>query len=233
MRLAVLWLLPACCHEIRPPVWHLIPIHPGQILATQAFQTTRISSAMCPSIIFSLTLYFLGQPMDMLLKPSRSLNGGPPALQFYGWKPKSMLPIFPGPCNIAAPFLHLFFFFFLIANRKCFYFPYLKDITISCCVWNARNHNMHDVCLNKCNIIFNNKTRINQIDLPCIKLNKPSLFWFLYRNMFCCTSWWNMIIEPAKKNKTIKQICLLYWFLAVLYTKLMFYKWILHKGTTL
>lgn len=161
MRLAVLWLLPACCHEIHPPVWHLIPIHPGQILATQAFQTTRISSATCPSIIFSLTLYFLGQPMDMLLKPSRSLKGDPQALQFYGWKPKSTLPIFPGPCNIAVPCLNpppspLF----LIANWKHFYFSYLKDTTISCCVWNARNHNIHDVCLNKCNII-NNKRRIN------------------------------------------------------------------------
>lgn len=108
-RLVVLWLLPAWYHEILPPVWHLIPIQPGQILATQAFQTTRISSAMCPSIIFSLTLYFLGQPMDMLLKPSRNLKGDLPALQFYGWKPKSMLPIFPGLCNIAVPFLHILF----------------------------------------------------------------------------------------------------------------------------
>lgn len=124
-RLAVLWLPPACCHEIRPPVWHLIPIHRGQILATQAFQTTRISSATCPSIIFSLTLYFPGQPMDMLLKPSRSLKGGPPALQFYGWKPKSMLPIFPGPCNIAVPFLH-FLFFFLNSKLKTFLFPIFK-----------------------------------------------------------------------------------------------------------
>lgn len=108
IQLAVLWLLPVCYHEILPPVWHLIPIHPGQILDTQAFQTTRTNSAMCPSIIFSLTLYFLGQPMDMLSKPSRNLKGGPPALQFYGWKPKSMLPIFPGPCKIAVTFGFLF-----------------------------------------------------------------------------------------------------------------------------
>lgn len=123
MRLAALWLPPACCHEIRPPVWHLTPIHPGQILATRASQTTRISSATCPSIIFSLTRCFLGQPMDTLLKPNQSLKGGPPALQFYGWKPKSMLPIFLGPCNIAVPSLNFFFF---NSKLKPFLFPIFK-----------------------------------------------------------------------------------------------------------
>lgn len=134
IRLAVLWLLPACYHETHPPVWHLIPIHPEQILATQAFQTTRISSATCPSIIFSLTLYFLGQPMDMLLKPSRSLKGGPQALQFYGWKPKSMLPIFPGLCNTAIPFLKCLFLSFFKSKLKTFLFPIFKGHNKLLCV---------------------------------------------------------------------------------------------------
>lgn len=106
-RVVVLWFLHACYHGTPPPVWHLTRTRLGQIPVTQGFQTTRTSSATCPSTIFSLTLFFLGPPMDMRLKQSQSLKGGPPASRFFEWKPRSTLPIFHGPCNIQGSFLFL------------------------------------------------------------------------------------------------------------------------------
>lgn len=107
MRAAVLWLLHACYHVTLRPVWHLTLTRLGQIPVTQGFQTTRTSSATCPSTIFSLTLFLLGLPMDTRLKQSQSLNGGLPVSPFFEWKPRSTLPIFHGPCNIQCSFIFL------------------------------------------------------------------------------------------------------------------------------
>lgn len=107
MRAVVLWLLHACYHVTLPPAWHLILTRLGQIPVTQGFQTTRTSSATCPSTIFSLTLFLLGLPMDMHLKQSQNLKGGLPVSQFFEWKPRSTLPIFHGPCNIQYSFIFL------------------------------------------------------------------------------------------------------------------------------
>ena len=52
MQVAVLWLLHACYHVTLPRVWHLTLTRLGQIPVTQGFQTTRTSSATCPSTIF-------------------------------------------------------------------------------------------------------------------------------------------------------------------------------------
>lgn len=131
MRVVVLWLLHACYHVTLPPVWHLILIRLGQIPVTQGFQTTRTSSATCPSTIFSLTLFLLGLPMDMRLKQSQSLKGGLLVSQSFEWKPRSTLPISRGPCNIQ------YSCFSLNGKVKHSYFSYLKDTTISCCVWNC------------------------------------------------------------------------------------------------
>ena len=132
MQVVVLWLLHACYHVTLPRVWHLTLTRLGQIPVTQGFQTTRTSSATCPSTIFSLTLFLPGLPMDMHLKQSQSLKGGPPVSLFFEWKPRSTLPIFHGPCNIQYSFS-----FSLNGKVKHSYFAYLMDTTISCCVWNC------------------------------------------------------------------------------------------------
>lgn len=132
MQVVVLWLLHACYHVTLPRVWHLILTRLGQIPVTQGFQTTRTSSATCPSTIFSLTLFLPGLPMDMHLKQSQSLKGGLPVSLFFEWKPRSTLPIFHGPCNIQYSFS-----FSLNGKIKHSYFSYLMDTTISCCVWNC------------------------------------------------------------------------------------------------
>lgn len=130
MQVVVLWLRHACYHVTRPPAWHLTLTRLGQIPVTRGFQTTRTSSVTCPSTIFSLTLFSPGLPTDTHLKQSQSLKGGPPVSPFWEWRRRSTPPIFHGPCNIQYSFI-----FSSNSRVKRSYFSYLKDTTISCCVW--------------------------------------------------------------------------------------------------
>lgn len=130
MQAVVLWLPHACYPVTRPPAWRLTLTRLGQIPVTRGFRTTRISSATCPSTIFSLTLFSLELPTDTPLKQSQSLKGGLPVSPSWGWRPRSTQPIFHGPCNIQYSFIFSFH-----SKVKHSYFSYLKDATISCCVW--------------------------------------------------------------------------------------------------